>query len=214
MKMDNRMEKLELCTDFFGQAGRSIKEEMPLAGQYIKGVRLEREDFSALSLRECCLENCVLTDCQLQKCDFQNVWFCSCDFSGCDFSESYFYRCRFHTVKAMGVNLTYSLFRETDAVDCSFQYANFSFSKLEKTKWEEADFRRADLPNCKLKEFHLVHAKFIETSFFHTPLAGVDFTNSEIMALSLSESNEELKGAIVNIDHAAELAKRMGLVVK
>ena len=78
----------------------------------------------------------------------------------------------------------------------------------------DTDLSHADFPSCKLKEFQLNGVRMIETNFFHTPLSGVDLTSCEISALTLSEENKELAGAIVDLYQAAELAKRMGLIIK
>ena len=68
--------------------------------------------------------------------------------------------------------------------------------------------------SCKLKNFKVIRVRMAETSFFHTPLAGIDFTSCELRALALSQESTELKGAVVDLYQAAELAKRLGLIIK
>ena len=51
-------------------------------------------------------------------------------------------------------------------------------------------------------------------SFFRTPLRAMDFTTSQIGGLVLSDSCEELRGLTVDLYQAAELSKRLGLMIK
>lgn len=214
MTSQNSYILLENKSDFLFEAKRCQEEEVSLSAYHMKGIRLEGVDLSLFSLRECLLENCIFVNCLFQKCDFQAVTFRSCDISGCDFTESYFSRCCLDTLKAVGTNFTETILRDVDSKDSSFQYANFSSSKIEKTKWTDSDFSHADFPSCKLKNFKVIRVRMAETSFFHTPLAGIDFTSCELRALALSQESTELKGAVVDLYQAAELAKRLGLIIK
>ena len=50
--------------------------------------------------------------------------------------------------------------------------------------------------------------------FFKTMLKGMNFTTCSIQGLVLSDECRELKGAVVDLYQAAELAKYLGVVVK
>lgn len=45
-------------------------------------------------------------------------------------------------------------------------------------------------------------------------MRGVDFSDSTIHGLVLSDDYSELQGAVVDLYQAAELAKRLGVVIK
>ena len=51
-------------------------------------------------------------------------------------------------------------------------------------------------------------------SFFKTPLKGMDFTTCDIKGLVLSDECSEVRGAVMDLYQAAELAKRLGIVIK
>ncbi|NLZ46321.1 MAG: pentapeptide repeat-containing protein, partial [Clostridiales bacterium] len=53
-----------------------------------------------------------------------------------------------------------------------------------------------------------------QVSFFKTPLFKIDFTSSEIDGIIVSNSFQELKGAIVTPYQASGLAKLLGLDIK
>lgn len=48
----------------------------------------------------------------------------------------------------------------------------------------------------------------------HTPLMGLDLTGCELDGIAVSDTNAELRGAVVTMEQAAMLAKRLGVVIK
>ena len=74
--------------------------------------------------------------------------------------------------------------------------------------------KSAVFSQCRVKEVSWDRAGLSGASFFKTPLRGMDFTTCEIGGLVLSDGCEELRGAVVDLYQAAELAKRLGLVIK
>lgn len=67
---------------------------------------------------------------------------------------------------------------------------------------------------CSLKQMKLDQSQFINTEFFKTPLKDLDFTTCILEGISVSTEGNELKGALVNVYQAAELAKLLGIVIK
>ena len=63
---------------------------------------------------------------------------------------------------------------------------------------------------CSLKQMKLDQSQFINTEFFKTPLKDLDFTTCILEGISVSTEGNELKGALVNVYQAAELAKLLG----
>lgn len=51
------------------------------------------------------------------------------------------------------------------------------------------------------------------TSFFGTLLNGLDFTSSRMEGIVVSDTGKELRGAIVSVSQAADLARVLGLVI-
>jgi len=78
----------------------------------------------------------------------------------------------------------------------------------------KTDLSNANISECKLKSWELKEVLLTNSAFFKTSLRGVDFTESEITGIILSNNYAELQGAIVNVLQAAELAKFLGVVVK
>lgn len=72
----------------------------------------------------------------------------------------------------------------------------------------------AILSQCKHKNMLFHECSLRGTSFFHTSLKKVDLTSCELEDLALSDEAHELRGAIVNISQATELARHLGLEIK
>lgn len=78
---------------------------------------------------------------------------------------------------------------------------------------EQTDFTEAFFARCTLKNLVLTNSKFVLTEFFQTSLKGIDFSESIIDGISVSDTKKELEGAIVNTLQAAQLAKLLGIVL-
>ena len=70
------------------------------------------------------------------------------------------------------------------------------------------------MASCQWKQVELLDCSLSGVSFFQTPLSGLDLTSCRLEGLILSQDGGELRGAVVDRWQAAELAKRMGLVIK
>ena len=67
--------------------------------------------------------------------------------------------------------------------------------------------------DCSFKNTEIKESKFVRTEFFQTCLAGLDFSNSILQNIIMSDNAKELSGAKVNSYQAAELSKLLGLIV-
>lgn len=55
--------------------------------------------------------------------------------------------------------------------------------------------------------------RFIGTSFFRTPLLGLDFSTCQLEGVALSDTMAEIYGTKMNVYQAAALARRLGVIV-
>ncbi len=67
---------------------------------------------------------------------------------------------------------------------------------------------------CTLKDFAFEETRLTGASFFKTSLAGIDLTGCPLEGIRVSEHYTELRGAIVDLFQAAELAKLLGITIK
>ena len=117
-------------------------------------------------------------------------------------------------MKALAASLPDCRLAHVRLEECNFTEANFTGASLENVRLEECDFSAASLSEWRHKGLSLAHSKFFRTSFFKTPLAGLDFTDSELEGVVVSDTATELKGAAVNVRQAAELARLLGVTVR
>lgn len=98
--------------------------------------------------------------------------------------------------------------------DCNMNYANFDQSVLKSVIFRQVELNSSNLSQCKCKDVFWNHVQLVNASFFKTSLRGMDFTTSVIQGLVLSDEMEELKGAVMDIYQAAEMAGRLGIIIK
>ena len=94
------------------------------------------------------------------------------------------------------------------------QYLNLDGSKLESFRVEDTDLENGNFAQCKCKGVTFSQVRLQNASFFKTPLKGMDFTTCDIKGLGLSDECSEVRGAVMDLYQAAELAKRLGIVIK
>ena len=93
----------------------------------------------------------------------------------------------------------------------------FDHCRLPDCDWFGTSFSDVTFHTCDLSGGNFENSYWLrlnQVNFFHTPLEHVDLTTCTIDELVLSEHCDELKGAVVDLYQAAELSRRMGLVVK
>ena len=156
----------------------------PLEAIDASGLIIADENFSELQAAHARFANCFLS-----CCDFSGSLFTDTVFEGCDFANSYFdsagfTRCTFKNCKLTGA---------------SFMEAN--------------DFSGADRAEMELHYVTLDDDRFIGTSFFRTPLLGLDFSTCQLEGVALSDTMAEIYGTKMNVYQAAALARRLGVIV-
>lgn len=187
--------------------------EVRVEEKRFRKVNAEEEDFSILCFSKVRFENCSFSSCSFRKCEFTDVIFQSCNFSNCIFTDTYFNRCQILTSKGMGANFSDSSILNVTIRDSSLNYVNLDASKLEKVKIETTEFNNANISQCRCKTVAWDRVQLNNTSFFKTSLCGMDFTTSTINGIILSDECKELKGVVVDLYQAAELAKRLGIII-
>lgn len=190
------------------------EQEERLEEKHITKLDVLEEDLGGLCVSKVIFENCSFQDCSFEKAEFTDVIFRSCDFSNSNFSDGYFNRCHFLTSKGLGARFCGCVLQNVIIKECNLNYANFDSSKLEKIRIADTQLNNGNISQCKCKGVAWSGTRLTEASFFKTSLRGMDFTTCDISGLSLSDELMELKGAVVDLYQAAELAKRLGLVIK
>ena len=102
----------------------------------------------------------------------------------------------------------FSLQDAADGVSLSAGYLGRLFKQTAGQSFVEA------LTACRLKNTSVHEVRFDKANFYRTSLKGIDLTTCRISGIITSLEAGELKGAVVNMFQAVELAKRFGVIVR
>lgn len=205
---DQRTESLSVCAGRL-PAGDLVAERMVFTGEIFTGT-----DFHKAVFEQVLFDGCTFSGCDFDKASFVDVVFRNCDISNSGFVDGYFNRCAFRSVKAVGTEFREGLFKEVSVTDSNFSYANMDSSRWECGRFESCDMSECFMTGMKWKKISAAGSRFKRTSFFHTPLKGIDLRGNELENIILSDTGAELKGAVVDLYQAADLAKLLGVVVR
>ena len=152
--------------------------------------------------------------CSFTGGNFTDTVFRSCELSNCDFSSSCFCRTEIQAVKGIGANFNEARLFHVKIADSNFSYANFNEVKADHFTALQSDFSEVFLTACRLKNTSVHEVRFDKANFYRTSLKGIDLTTCWISGIITSLEAGELKGAVVNMFQAVELAKRFGVIVR
>ena len=189
------------------------EEERILARQFT-GAACEEEELSHMIFSGVRFKGCRFWNCSFRSSDFTDVVFENCDFSGCDFGDGHMERVSIHSCKGVGAKFTGMVLKNLLLSECNFDDGNFDASRLEQVQVERTRLRNGNLTGCICRQVSWREADLKNASFFKTSLRGMDFSDSEITGIVVSDDNRELSGVTVDLYQAAELAKKMGIIIK
>ncbi|MFV0517746.1 MAG: pentapeptide repeat-containing protein [Aminipila sp.] len=201
-------------TSFLSSVGNKDQDLEYLEGRYINNVNVQGYVFSGIEGERLYFENCIFTQCEFEKAYFKETIFKQCDFSNSNFKNSTFSNCKMENVKCVGTNFSDSGFKRVCITDCILRYAVLTNSILNSLYLEESDLSEAYLDECKTKMFSAKDVNFERANFYKTSLKGIDLRTSQIKDIVFSKEAIELRGAIVDLFQAAELAKSLGIIIK
>lgn len=205
---------LEECNDFPLLAKECKAEDDVIAYRRFSGICIQEEDLSGISFEHVIFENCRMVHCSFSGGNFTDVIFRSCELSNCDFSSSYFLRTEIQAVKGIGANFNEARLIHVKIADSNFSYANFNEVRMDRFSALQSDFSEAFLTASRLKDTSVHEVCFNKANFYRTSLKGIDLTTCRISGIVISMEARELKGAVVNMFQAVELAKLLGVVVR
>ena len=93
-------------------------------------------------------------------------------------------------------------------------YSSFAASKLSRFTLENCSLRFSAVIKCTQRGLEVSSCVFEKTQFQQTALKGVDFTDSRLGSIVISDNFSELRGAIFTAAQAAQLALLMGIKIK
>lgn len=210
----NLPSKLTYADHFLMLAQQHITDEELLYAIQVDDISITGADFRRLELEQSIIENSVFNDSNFERATFMDVVFRNCDFSNSKFLDAYFVRCEFINCKCVGLNMNDAIIKHT-----LFENVNLTFSSFDNVKFvdvmlKESDLTEVSIAESTLQRFKASKSRFIKNNFFKTKLKGVDFTDNELIAPTISSPPTELNGAKINSFQAADLIRLWGVIVE
>ena len=169
-------------------------------------------DARGLDLRGCLFDGMRLAGGRLEKGFFMDVAFRRCDLSNLDLSGGTFRRVTFEDCKMVGALLPESSLTDVRFAGCAARYINCYEAAVHRVQFIGCDLTGAVLQSVSVRELAFSESRLTGAELFGTPLAGVDFTTSEIDGIVVAPQN--LRGAVVTAPQACELARLLGVIIR
>lgn len=172
----------------------------------------EQMDYSYKTITNCTFSHVQFNASRLKATHFTDVRFENCDLSNISFAESALFRVEFISCKLVGTNLAETVLNHLTLKDCNARYINLSMSKINQARFSVCDLRNSDINDCKLTSIAFENCELIEAEFSHTPLKGIDLSDSHIEGIHINLP--DIRGAIVNTSQALNLTSLLGIRIK
>lgn len=203
---------LEVQTDSHKSLKEWLKTEETVRGLHFNKQTEENIDCAYKSITNCIFSHAQFNDCKLKATHFTDVRFENCDLSNISFAESSLFRVEFVACKLVGTNLSETILNHLSLQDCNARYLNLSMSKINQARFSTCNLRNSDINDSKLASISFINCELIEAEFSHTPLRGIDLSDSHIEGIHVNLP--DIKGAIVNTAQAMDLTSLLGLIIK
>lgn len=201
-----------------GSLTDALKRAKDEGDPYVEGLAATGEslgegiDLSYYEFHGVELDHCSLVRVNLAKASFYDCTLTQCDLSNVALSEAFFSRTRLVGCKLEGAQLNGVIVRSSRFVDCMCRYLNLGEAKLEGAVLERCDLREAFLSEVRLhRKTRLRECDLARADFFRTSLSGIDISSCNVEGIGLSADRSELRGAVVSIEQAPELAALLGV---
>ena len=134
-----------------------------------------------------------------------------CRFIGCAMDRSWLNRVDMRDCSAPGMSLLQARLAQVSALSTDLSYANLSETLIDRLSLGNCKLREAALQRAKLKRVRWDACDLTRIDVFGTPLAGIDVSGCAFAAPVLSGDFHELRGAVVSVEQALDVARLLGV---
>ena len=184
-----------------GYATHVLVEDVELAYECANGATFENAVF----------RRCLFEQVDLRDCTFRDVVFEDCRFIGCAMDRSWLNRVDMRDCSAPGMSLLQARLAQVSALSTDLSYANLSETSIDRLSLGNCKLREAALQRVKLKRVRWDACDLTRIDVFGTPLAGIDVSGCAFAAPVLSGDFHELRGAVVSVEQALDVARLLGV---
>jgi uncharacterized protein YjbI with pentapeptide repeats len=177
-------------------------QEMDISGRKITSLIAWDSVFDHVSFASSRIAKFRLRDVRLIKCDLSNAVL-----PGFEATRVEFIDCRMTGMRAVECR-----WKDILVENCDMRYAQFSNGQIRSSEFKSCNFGDADLRAANLEGAIFNNAMLHRADFSKARLQGTDLRGAEIEGISVQP--EDLRGAIVNVAQAIDLARLLGLIIR
>ncbi len=187
-------------------AGDPIEEcliqEMDLSGRSIPSLVAWTSVIDHVSFASSRIAKFRLRDVRLVKCDLSNAVL-----RGFEANRIEFVDCRMTGMSAVECH-----WKDVLVENCDLRYAQLSDGQIRSSEFKSCNLGDADLRGTNLEGAIFTNAMLCRADLSRAGLRGTDLRGAEIEGVTVRP--EDLRGAIVNVAQAIDLARLLGLIIK
>ncbi len=187
-------------------AGEPIEEcliqEIDLSGRRIPSLVALNSVMDHVSFASSRIAKFRLRDARLVKCDLSNAVL-----HGFEATRIEFVDCRMTGMSAIQCH-----WEDVLVENCDLRYAQLSDGQIRSSEFKSCNLGDADLRGAHLEGAIFTNAVLCRADLSKARLRGTDLRGAEIEGVTVQP--EDLRGAIVNVTQAMDLARLLGLIIR
>jgi uncharacterized protein YjbI with pentapeptide repeats len=187
-------------------AGEPIEEcliqEIDFSGKRVPSMIASNSIFDHVSFANSQIIRFRLHDVRLVKCDLSNAIL-----RGFEAIRSEFIDCRMTGMRAVECHWEDVLIENSD-----LRYAQLMDGQIRSSEFKSCNMGDSDLRGANLEGATFTNAILCRADLSKARLRGTDLRGAEIESITVQPEN--LRGAIVNVAQAMDLARLLGLIIK
>jgi uncharacterized protein YjbI with pentapeptide repeats len=180
----------------------SYAQNIELSGRKIPSLVAWNSLFDRVSFASCEISSFRLRDVRLVKCDLSNAIL-----HGFEASRVELIECRLIGMRAIECH-----WQDVLVENCDMRYAQLSDGKARSCEFRECHLGETDLRGADLEGAIFANVLLHRADLSRAKLRGADLRGAEIEGITVRA--EDLRGAIVSVVQAVDLARLLGLIIK
>jgi uncharacterized protein YjbI with pentapeptide repeats len=180
----------------------SLAQNIELSERKIPSLVAWNSLFDRVSFASCEISSFRLRDVRLVKCDLSNAVL-----RGFEASRVELIECRL-----IGMRATECHWQDVLVENCDMRYAQLTDGKARSCEFRACHLGEADLRGADLEGAIFTNVMLHRADLSRAKLRGTDLRGAEIEGITVQA--EDLRGAIVSVVQAVDLARLLGLIIK
>jgi uncharacterized protein YjbI with pentapeptide repeats len=194
-----------------------VEAERLLSGEPIEECLIQEIDLSGRSIPSLIAWNSVLdhvsfASSRIAKFRLRDVRLVKCDLSNAVLHGFEAVRVEFVDCRMTGMRAVECHWEDILVENCDLRYAQFSNGRFRSSEFKSCNLGDADLRGANLEGAIFANTMLCRADLSKAGLRGTDLRGAEIEGVTVRP--EDLRGTIVNVAQAMDLARLLGLIIR